>query len=599
MRKILRGFIYLIITLSLFLFYLPLIFASGTANVSLSGDSSVYVGNNVTVTLSINSINGAGGGGVSGVSGTLNYDSNYLEFVSAQSLAPFGISYNSSAKSFSGFDSTGSNKIVSSGNLLRLTFRAKAVGSVTISYSDPDLSDADGEVVSSRGTSMRINIVNPPSSNANLSSLSISNGNISFNPNTTSYSVKVGKDVSSVTVSATAQDAGARVSGTGSKSLNYGNNSINITVTAPSGASKTYTINVTREDPRSNNNNLKNLTVEGGTLSPAFDQNTTVYDVSVPFSVENLNVKASTQDSKAKVSISGAEGLIAEETKEVTVTVTAENGAKKVYTIRVTRGKDPNKVLSTNNYLSSLTTNLGILSPVFDREKTNYIIYLPYEMDTIELNAVVEDTRYAVLTKEGPEKLSVGSNKYTFSVSAEDSSVKVYTVIVMRGASLDNVEASNNVLLKDLKIFKGSLDKPFNNKINVYRYDKSKGFKIEPIAEDEDAKVTIIESDDVISIVVSSESETNVYTLIPKEKSNFILLVCAISGGSLFVVGGSFLGYKLGLRKSGKKIKKSKLDNSINKESNAQSNLNDKETEFIKNETETIIDKDPFNGDIE
>ena len=42
---------------------------------------------------------------------------------------------------------------------------------------------------------------------------------------------------------------------------------------------------------------------------------TTAFNSIVSISVENLNVKASTQDSKAKVSISGAEGLIAEETK--------------------------------------------------------------------------------------------------------------------------------------------------------------------------------------------------------------------------------------------------------------------------------------------
>lgn len=597
MMKIRNSLMYLFVTISIFLFSCLSLDAAGSVSTSMSGSNSVYVGNTIDVTLSVTGVNGVSGGGLTGIAGSISYDSNYLEYVSFKSLAPFEINYSNSSRVFTGFDTTGgSKKISGNSDIIRITFRTKAVGNTTVKYVDTDASDLNDEAPYVSGASKTISITNPPSSNANLSSLSISGASINFNANTTSYNVKVGKDVSSVSISATAEDSGARVSGTGNKSINYGNNNVSVTVTAPSGATKTYTISITREDPRSSNANLTSLKVDGGEISPVFNQNTTIYEVSVPFSVENLNLKAVTQDSKAKVSISGAEGLIAEETKDVTVTVTAENGTRKTYTIKVTRGKDPNKVLSTNNYLSSITTNQGILSPVFDKEKTNYIIYLPYEIDTIELNASVEDTKYGTITNDGPEKLNVGSNKYTFTVSAEDSSTRVYTVIVMRGASLEDVNISSSVLLKELNVIKGNLDKPFNSKVNVYKYDKSKGFKLNPIPEDEETKVTVLENNDVISIILESDTDTNIYTLIPEEESVIWLIVILIVSSCALLICGSFLGYKIGLKKT-IKAKEEKIDNkdniSIQEEESYTNNKYDNVLAST-NKIDLIEDKEPF-----
>lgn len=589
MIKVRNYVFYLFITISTFLFA-SLSLSAAHATYTVTGDSSVYVGNNFTVRVQVSNISTP----FNSIGGTLSYDNSLLEIVSVTGMtSPVYISYNSSSRNFTGMYPAGFQE---SGTLLTITFKALRTGNATVSVTGAEQGSSlkGGGSPSISVNAKTISITNPPSSNANLSSLSISNGSISFSPSTTSYNVRVGKDVSSVNVSATAEDGGARVSGTGNKSLNYGSNSVSITVTAPSGATKTYTINITREDPRSGNANLSSLKVDGGEISPAFNKNTTVYEVNVPFSVENLNVKASAEDGKARVSVSGAEGLIAEGTKDVNVTVTAENGARKTYTIKVTRGKDPNKVLSTNNYLSSLTTNQGILSPTFDKDKINYIIYLPYEIENIELNATVEDTKYGVLTKDGPEKLLVGSNKYTFTVAAEDNSTKVYTVIVMRGASLDeNQDVPSGVLLKEININKGSLDKPFKSSVNVYRYDKSKGFKVNPVPEDEKSKVTVLEYDDVISIIVESETDTNVYTLVPEEKSNLgIIIATAVIGGSL-TVGGSFLGFKIGLKKTPKvKIKKEKAK--IKDLTNSDNSFKEEKNNDLSNKNEILKDKDPF-----
>jgi len=86
------------------------------------------------------------------------------------------------------------------------------------------------------------------SSDANLSSLSVPGYTLTpgFNASTTSYSVSVANNVSSVTINATANHGAATVSGTGTKSLSVGSNPFDVVVTAEDGTIKTYTVTITR-----------------------------------------------------------------------------------------------------------------------------------------------------------------------------------------------------------------------------------------------------------------------------------------------------------------------------------------------------------------
>lgn len=79
-----------------------------------------------------------------------------------------------------------------------------------------------------------------------------------------------------------------------------------------------------------------------------FSKNKTTYNVKVPSSVNSLSVYATTSSSKAKYSVSGNTNLKGG-TNLIKVTVTAEDGTKKTYTIRVTKEVDeedvtPNKI---------------------------------------------------------------------------------------------------------------------------------------------------------------------------------------------------------------------------------------------------------------
>jgi hypothetical protein len=93
----------------------------------------------------------------------------------------------------------------------------------------------------------------------------------------------------------------------------------------------------------SSDNNLKSLEVDGFEISPEFNKSTLSYNVSVLATTTMVNIKASTSDSKAKVSGTGNKE-VAEGDNAFSIVVTAENGSTKTYTLNVyVPEKDPIK----------------------------------------------------------------------------------------------------------------------------------------------------------------------------------------------------------------------------------------------------------------
>lgn len=88
------------------------------------------------------------------------------------------------------------------------------------------------------------------------------------------------------------------------------------------------------------NNALSALTVSAGTLTPAFDPAVTEYALSLPQGTEKITVTATPSDSKATVQGDGEVALQPGENK-LAVTVTAENGDTKTYTITAKVAQEP------------------------------------------------------------------------------------------------------------------------------------------------------------------------------------------------------------------------------------------------------------------
>ena len=187
------------------------------------------------------------------------------------------------------------------------------------------------------------------SSNANLSNLGIRPNDFSgFKPGTTTYNVTVPEDVESVEVYATAQDSAATVSGTGSQTLAYGENTLSVVVTAEDGTIKTYTINVTREGEETNEtdetegeteiiNGLSNITIGDLELSPAFKKD--VYEYTVQYIGENtsLDIQAVPTDPDYTVEILGNEDL--KEGENIITILVADGEGNNVATYQLTVNK--------------------------------------------------------------------------------------------------------------------------------------------------------------------------------------------------------------------------------------------------------------------
>ncbi len=86
----------------------------------------------------------------------------------------------------------------------------------------------------------------------------------------------------------------------------------------------------------SSNANLSYLRVSSGSLSPSFSANTTEYKVNVGNDVTTCTMSADTQDPNARLAVSGSANLsVGHNVRKITVT--AQNGKTKTYTINIYR----------------------------------------------------------------------------------------------------------------------------------------------------------------------------------------------------------------------------------------------------------------------
>ena len=196
------------------------------------------------------------------------------------------------------------------------------------------------------------------------------------------------------------------------------------------GAGSSITISV--EPPKNSNNNLSSLSIDGYDID--FASNKTSYQLTVEYEVNQINIKASTADSTARVSGTGTKDLNLY-TNTFNIVVTAENGSRKTYTIEVIRKDiDGNiKELATDNTLSSITiTDYNIN---FNPEILEYTILLN-EAVIPEINALATDTN-ATVTVNNPDSIKTGNNVIEISVIAENGAEQIYKI---NAIYLDEVE---------------------------------------------------------------------------------------------------------------------------------------------------------------
>ena len=201
----------------------------------------------------------------------------------------------------------------------------------------------------------------------------------------------------------------------------------------------TKTYKTTILPPLSDNCALSSLVVSNASISPAFSPDVTGYSASVPFTTSKLELEAVAEHPGATVSVANT-SLAAGETTTVKVTVKAENGKQKVYSIRVKRAQDPNYVPGSNAKLQELTLEGLPLSPAFSPDVTQYYVWMPYEWEMLTLQAEAEDQKATVSMGDTQAPLPGQRKNIAITVTAEDGSEQVYTVTAVRAPAHEDTE---------------------------------------------------------------------------------------------------------------------------------------------------------------
>lgn len=236
MKKPIKKIITLLITVGVLLSCLVFTASAAGSTISFSSNNP-KVNDSVTVTVTVSSNES-----IFAIGFSLKYNPDILKYESGDGTGGAGV--------LNVVISNNSNNVKS--NKFSFVFTAIAAGSSNIQIADCNwVVGMSNEEAPFTGASASITVSDAAKSdNANLKSLSLSKGTLSpkFSASKTSYTATVATSVTEVKVYATAQDSGAKVEIAGESVLKDGENIRTVTVTAPSGAQKVYTIKITRSD---------------------------------------------------------------------------------------------------------------------------------------------------------------------------------------------------------------------------------------------------------------------------------------------------------------------------------------------------------------
>jgi len=273
----------------------------------------------------------------------------------------------------------------------------------------------------------------------------------------------------------------------------------------------------------SNNNYLKELSIEGLSFKEKFTSLKTTYTATTPRS--QINIKAMPEDADAKVEGTGIKQL-SYGTNIFIIKVESPYKEVREYKIIITRPikekKEPK--LDNDATLKSLKVNdeeIKLEDNIF-----TYTKIVENNIDKLNIEAIPNSTTSTVEI-ENNDLLEYGENEIIITITAEDKTECKYLLIVTR-----NQEPSKDNTIKRLEIKNYKLE--FNPNIldynlTIYNED-SLTIKLElnsPLATYEIIGNENLEDDSLIQIKVISESnDERIYTIkIKKDKTKEKLLI--------------------------------------------------------------------------
>lgn len=365
----------ILIIISLLVVLIPINVKAATGNIKITCDKEkIKAGDSTTCIIS-----GITDSEIIGISATLNLTDNltFTSFAKNNSWSEGSIENNkldiySENYLNNNFD-IGTMVITAKDNISN-TNEKMTLKDITFQNDKSNNAEENSFKVSDAITDIRI-----PSNVNTLSSLTISGISFNFSEDNTNYQLETTE--TSVTISATAKDSKATVTGDiGTKNLNYGGNNFSIKVTSESGDVKTYTINITRPDNRSKENYLTSFAFSNYNID--FTKDKTDYNITLENKISKLGICKNEDNtlciSLDSIKVSDKSTYIVKfndkiiDTKNtnsnvgginvgnniLSITVVAENDGERVYTFNISRKNEEGKTIDSDKTDDGINTNV-------------------------------------------------------------------------------------------------------------------------------------------------------------------------------------------------------------------------------------------------
>ena len=353
------------------------------------------------------------------------------------------------------------------------------------------------------------------------------------NPKTFSGSVTV-TPTSTGTITVAISDSsnavlnGSYVSVGGSRKITVSNKQSSSNSSSSSSNNSTSSSNTTTtqepEVKKSSEKNLSSLSVSEGTLSPKFSSGTTTYKVDLTSETESLTISAKAKDSKAKVSGTGKKELKIGE-NNFTVTVTAEDGSNKTYTISVYVTEKPTQFVKLGDQ------NLGILNDLSKTDVPKGFEKSTIKIDNKDVTALQNKDMGLTLLYLQNEDDSTGF--YIYDVD-NNKVLSKYQTVAVNGKTYVLMDAPDNLeAIQDLK----------TATIKIGDVELS-GWKFEDEALSHYTLVYLMNEAGETQLYTYEDTEGTLQKYTPVEEENDNTLTYVFIGTTaLFVVSTAVLGY--------------------------------------------------------
>ena len=249
----------------------------------------------------------------------------------------------------------------------------KGLGKKKLEYGDNKVKvEVIAQDNSSRTYEIMINRIDNRTGDTSLEHLSVSNTDITYSKEKTTYEAIVSKSVDNVLITGRTKDPNATMMGTGKKKLQIGLNTFVLRVVSSGGKESNYTINITRSEEELANDikssKLTSLKVNNYLLDLTEEKTTFLYGINK--GISSLSIEPTTESRTAKVEIIGNEKLKTGINK-ITIKVTETTEETTEYNLLVYKEPNDLTIIDDLNTFNEITDSL-----YSSRKDTSYIIPL-------------------------------------------------------------------------------------------------------------------------------------------------------------------------------------------------------------------------------